>query len=378
MASMLGNRKHRDTALQAAFVAVIGVTIVSAVLIARKNLQIQGITVGWDFLQYATGSTISFSLIPYDISSTYARALLVGFVNTLLLGAVSISLAVILGTIIGTARLSKHKLLNFLANAYVQLFRNLPLILQAFFWYTLITHLPSPRTAFSLPGNIFISNRGTFFPILNVDAAYQIPAILLVVAGIISGVMASRRFSRLSGFGVFVISLLLAGFVVHLGLPSGAPLLDIPVHKGLRFVGGGEIIPELSAAIISISLFGASYIAEIVRGGFLAVPAGMGEAAHALGMRDWNIFWKIRLPLMIRIVLPTMTNQIIWLMKATTIGIAIGFTDFFAVISTSINNTGQTVTLILILVLGFWTINMTISVVMNAINRAIAIPGRKN
>ncbi|UCI34643.1 ABC transporter permease subunit [Mesorhizobium sp. B4-1-4] len=377
MATLLGNRRHRDQALQAAFVAVIGAIVVTGILTARRNMQIQGVTFGWDFLDYATGSTIPFTLIDYDISSTYARALLVGFVNTLLLGAISISLSFILGMLIGTARLASNKMLRWIASWYVQLFRNLPLILQAFFWYSLISHLPPPRTAIALPGSIFISNRGVFLPALNIDAMHVVMGLAAVLAFLLAALPLSRRYGK-AAFGVAVaIGLALAALSFALGRQVDAPLLSLPQLQGLRFRGGGTIVPELTAVIIAISLFGASYVAEIVRGGFLAIPTGQTEAAQALGLRNWQIFSRIRLPLMIRIVLPTMTNQIIWLMKATTIGIAIGYTDFFAVVANSINHSGQTLTLIFILILGFWAINMSISVVMNAINRAIALPGHK-
>ena len=377
MASFLGNRRYRDAALQSAFVAALGVAVVAAVLTARRNLEIQGVSLGWDFLSYATGSTIPFTLIEYDISSSYGRALLVGFLNTLLLGAITVTLSVVLGTFVGTARLANNKLLRWIAAWYVQIFRNLPLILQAFFWYSLVTHLPPPKQSIRLPGDIHISNRGVFLPALNVELSHLALALVLIVVAFIAIVPVSRRLGKPAGRSVLAAAAALAILAIHLGRLPGTELWDFPQLKGLRFVGGATIVPELTAACVAISLFGASYVAEIVRSGFLAIPKGQTEAAHALGLRDGQIFWRIKLPLMIRIILPTMTNQIIWLMKATTIGIAIGYTDFFAVIATSINSTGQTLTLIFILIMGFWAINMTISVVMNAVNAAIAIPGYK-
>lgn len=377
IAKLLGNRKYRNAFLQAAFVACIGSVIASAVLIVRRNLAVQGVTVGWDFLNYSTGWTISFSVIPYTISDTYTRALLVGFLNTLLLGVISIALSIALGTVIGAARLSQHKLVNLIASTYVQIFRNLPLILQAFFWYTLITHLPPPRTAIALPGDIYISNRGVFFPDLNVTWPFICLAGVVTLAGLSAGILCAKRRRRALGIMIFLASLAVSVGVLATGRIPDLPMLNAPAVQGLRFVGGAMIVPELTAAIVAISLFGAAYIAEIVRAGFKAIPNGMIEAGSALGLRKSQVFWRIRMPLMIRIVLPIMTNQTIWLMKATTVGIAIGFTDFFAAVATSINNAGQTLSLIFILVLGFWAINMTIAFVMNAINRAVALPGYK-
>ncbi|CDX33763.1 Binding-protein-dependent transport systems inner membrane component [Mesorhizobium sp. SOD10] len=377
MIRMIGNRRYRNAALQLVFVAFIITIVIVGVTTTRHNLQVQGVSMGWDFLHYSTGSTISFSLIDYDINSTFARALLVGFVNTIFLGVISVSLAVILGTIIGTARLSKHKLVNLMGATYVQVFRNIPLILQAFFWYSLIAHLPSPRSAIALPGSIYIANRGISFPWLNVEPWHVVLAAAFLVAGIILTVSSLRRTARSTALVWLAAGLICAAVALAMGRLDGLPLVDLPRAKGLRFVGGATMVPELSAAIVAISLFGAAYVAEIVRAGFLAIPTGLTEAAYALGLRNWDTFWRIRLPLMIRKILPTMTNQIIWLMKATTIGIAIGFSDYFGVIANSINHSGQTLTLIFLLIIGFWAINMSIAFVMNAINRSIALPGHK-
>ncbi|WFU11778.1 ABC transporter permease subunit (plasmid) [Rhizobium sp. CB3090] len=343
----------------------------------HRNLEIQGVSMGWSFLDYSTGSSIAFSLIDYDINSSFARALLVGFINTLFLGVISVSLAVLLGTVIGTARLSGHRLLNFIAALYVQIFRNIPLILQAFFWYAIFANFPSPRAAIALPGSVFVSNRGIFFPRLNVEPWHFAIALIVFVLGSVIAIGWARRKGQGSSLIGVVVALAVAVLIAAAGRIAGTPLFDLPQPSGLRFMGGMTLIPELGAAIVAISLFGASYVAEIVRAGFLAIPVGVIEAACALGLNGWHVFWRIRLPLMIRKILPTMTNQIIWLMKATTIGIAIGFPDYFGVVANSINHSGQTITLIFLLIIGFWAINMSISFAMNAINRALALPGHK-
>lgn len=377
MATLLGNRKTRDIALQSIFVAVIGAIIVTAILEARKNMAIQNVSMGFDFLGYSTGSGIHFTLIQYDVTSTYARALLVGFLNTLLLGGISVTLAVVLGTVIGTARLSGNRMLAWATSWYVQLFRNIPLILQLFFWYNLITHMPGPRGAFSVLGGLFISNRGIVMPALNVETGnVLLAALTLVVSGVLV-VLILKRLGRNVAIAWTALSLVVIALILINGRLPDTSFLDIPQKKGLGFTGGMTVFPELTAAIVAIALFGAAYVAEVVRSGFKAIPPGQIEAAHALALNNWQIFWKVRLPLMIRIVLPTMTNQIIWLMKATTIGLAIGYSDFFGVIANSINNSGQTLSLIFILILGFWAVNLTIALVMNTINRAIAIPGHK-
>ncbi|ANH07487.1 ABC transporter permease subunit [Shinella sp. HZN7] len=381
MFAVLRNRKHRDIGLQVLFIGVIVAILASAVIITRRNLDAQGIAVGWDFLNYATGWTISFSLIPYDINSSYARALVVGFLNTLLLAALTLFLATILGGAIGTARLSAHRLLSKIALVYVQFFRNIPLILQAFFWYSVFTHLPNARNAYHLGELAYFSNRGFYLPGLNIERGAIGLAVLTALALLIIGYVA-RRFSLLRRNDGFVK---LAGFVIVVAAVAGVlssgriaetPLFDLPVQRGLRIAGGLELAPEFCAAVIAISLFGASYIAEIVRAGLLAVSRGKVEAGLALGLTGAQIFWKIRLPLAIRIMLPTLTNQYVWLVKATSIGIAIGFSDFFMIVANSINHSGQTLSLIFILIAGFWAINFSLAAVLNAVNRAIALRGQ--
>jgi His/Glu/Gln/Arg/opine family amino acid ABC transporter permease subunit len=381
--NIIGNRKNRDVALQAGFVAVVAAIAIAAILTTRHNMQVQNISMDWSFLNYATGWNITFSLIPFDGSSTYARALLVGLLNTLFLGSISVSLAVIIGVIVGAGRLASHKLLRLFATTYVQIFRNLPLILQAYFWYTLVIHLPGPRQAISVANTLFISNRGAYLPGVNSTSSGILGALAVIFLAIVISLVASyvsrRRGHHIPALAYVAILLgaVAASFAILWSTHTpDLPFLSMPVLKGLRIDGGVFLPPEVAAAIVAISLFGGSYVAEIVRSGLQAVPRGLGEAAAALGLNSWQTFWKVRLPMAIRIVMPTMTNQVVWLMKATTIGLAIGYRDFFAIVSTSINNSGQTITLILVLVFGFWAINLSIAAAMNWINSAIAIPGR--
>jgi len=381
MIAALKNRKHREVLFQVVFVAVIVALLASAVLITRRNLDVQGLTVGWDFLQYSTGWSISFALIPYDINSTYLRALGVGLVNTVFLAAITLLASTLLGGAIGAARLAGHKLLGTIALAYVQLFRNIPLILQVFFWYSVFTHLPAPRNAYSLGDVAFFSNRGFVFPLLNVDGLAIVLA-LAAAAGILVLGNQLRKAGKLPVGGVpgrvFEAAVLAAMVVAVLrwGRIPDTPWFEFPSRQGLQFAGGLNLPPEFCAAAVAITLFGASFIAEIVRAGLLAVSRGKIEAGYALGLTSSQIFWKIRLPLAVRIMLPTLTNQYVWLVKATSVGIAIGFSDFFMIVANSINHSGQTLSLIMILILGFWAINFTLAAVLNAVNRAIALRGQ--
>jgi len=383
MASFLKDTHVRDTGLQAAFVGSILLLFAMFIVTARANLEAQGLTSGFGFLERSTGWRISFSLIEYSTSSTYARAILVGILNSLFLGAIALPLATVIGITVGVMRTSGNGMAELVGTTFVELFRNVPLILQLLFWYTLLLALPSPREVEPLFGSIAFTGRGIYIPGLNVTGGSVFVVALLVLAGLGLSLSAkSKRWPDLQTGQVrreqkilWSVVTILAVATLWIGRIPETPLISIPQQKGLNFREGIRISPELMACVIAISIYGAAYIAEIVRAGFNAVPNGQTEAGNALGLSNWYIFSRIHLPLAIRIVMPTLINQYVWLFKATTIGIAISFTDFFMVISTSINQSGQTLELIAILMGGFLIINYTISWVLNRVNDAIKLKG---
>ncbi|QKV20022.1 ABC transporter permease subunit [Oricola thermophila] len=350
----------------------------------QQELMRQGIVSGFDFLWRSTGWDISFSLIPYSISDPYWKVLLIGLTNTLFLGFSGLALATLVGVLAGVARTAANPVLNALGTIYVETFRNVPLILQAFFWYAVFTHMPPPRKAIAFADMVFFSSRGLYVPGLNVSDGALALCVLVLVAGIVISLW--LRVTRcLKGRGdeyrkliAFFILLTMGVAVVAIaasGRLEGVPLVTIPELRGLNIKGGFRMTSEFAALLTAMSLYGGAYLGEIIRAGFLAVEPGQIEAAKALGLRPWRIFTLVRLPLAIRAILPTLTNQYVWLIKATTLGVAVGFSDFFLVISTSINQSGQTVELLLLLMGGFLLINYTLGSVMNAINRSIAIKG---
>jgi len=295
-----------------------------------------------------------------------------GLLNTLFVGAIGLALASALGMLIGLARISSNAVLNLIGTVYVEVFRNVPLILQVFFWYAVATHLPTPREAIALGGVGFLSNRGLMLPTLDLSG----PDIAALCLGAVAAAVAARRLPRgwligAAGWAALFALLLLTG------REAGAPLISYPERQGLRFVGGFAIKPEFSALVVALAVFGGAYIGEIVRGGFLAVEAGRIEAARALGLTGFQVNWLVRIPLAIRAMLPALANQYVWLMKATTIGIAIGFPDYFMIVSTSINQSGQTIELLALLMGGFLMVNYAIGGAMNALNRRLAIKGQE-
>ncbi|MFD0981006.1 amino acid ABC transporter permease [Tropicimonas aquimaris] len=384
MMTLLKQRSFRDLAYQAGFVGTLIAMVVTFAVTAAVNLDAQGMTSGFGFLQRSTGWGVSFSLIPFDTSDTYLRVIWVGLLNSMFLGAISLTLATFIGVGIAIMRVSGNRMAGLIGTVYVEIFRNLPLLLQLFFWYAILTSLPQPRQAIDIAGVAFISGRGTYLPGLNVTGTSAFLCAVATCAAIALAIWlnTARRFAHMStgrkrasrqalwgGLVLLIVVLMLAGRIPE------TPLLNVPYLKGLNFRDGIRISPELLACIIAISIYGGAYIGEIVRAGFNAVGKGQSEAGQALGLRPWQIFSRIRLPLAIRAVMPTLINQYVWLFKATTIGIAIGFVDFFFVISTSINQSGQTLELIAILMGGFLAINYSMAWVLNRVNDAIRLKG---
>ncbi|KIC15834.1 amino acid ABC transporter permease [Leisingera sp. ANG-DT] len=384
MTALLRSKTVRDAGLQAGFTGGLFIMIVVFVLTAQTNLEAQGLTSGFGFLERATGWEINFSLIDYSTSSPYWRAILVGVLNSIFVGAIGLTVATVLGVTAGVMRTSGNGMAELLGTAFVEIFRNVPLLLQLFFWYALLIGLPKPKQAPFVWDSIALTGRGIFVPGLNVSGGSVFLAFLFLLAafGLSLWLGAARRFSRMGKArkktlhrSLWLGAIILGILSMWLGRLPDTPLVNMPYLKGLNYREGIRISPELLACIIAISIYGAAYIAEIIRAGFNAIPGGQSEAGHALGLSRWQIFSRIRLPLAIRVVLPTMINQYVWLFKATTIGIAIGFADFFMVVSTSINQSGQTLELIGILMGGYLLINYSMAWVLNRVNDAIKLKG---
>lgn len=384
MSAFLKNKTVRDNMMQFGFVGAIILLIIVLTLTARSNLEAQGLTSGFGFLDRATGWGVSFSLIEFTTSDTYLKVIWVGILNSLFLGVISLVLATILGGLIGVMRVSGNKMAELIGTTFVEIFRNIPLLLQVFFWYALLTALPKPREAISLADVTFLSGRGIYLPGFNVDGSYLFWCFitLLVALAIVIFMSASKQFSKVDAKKkkntkrfIWLAAAIIIVFIMIIGRIPDTTFFDIPYRKGLNYRGGIRISPELLACIIGISIYGAAYIGEIIRAGFNSISVGQGEAGHALSLSRWHTFSRIKLPLAIRAVMPTLINQYVWLFKSTTIGIAIGFVDFFMVISTSINQSGQTLELVAILMGGFLVINYSMAWVLNRVNDAIKLKG---
>ncbi len=346
------------------------------------NLAARNIATGFGFLDREASFGISESVIAYSPADSYFRALLVGLFNTLAISVLGIVLATLVGVLVGVARLSSNWLVARLATVYVEGLRNIPLLLQLFFWYSLITEaLPVPRQALHpLPG-VFLSNRGMRIPAVVWEAAHLWLLGALMLGILLTAVLIRWAGQRQEATGrrppvlvpsiLLIFGLPLAGFIA-----LGSPLsLDVPQLTGFNFRGGSDLSPEFAALLTGVTLYTASFIAEIVRGGILAVASGQTEAALALGLSRAQTLRLILLPQALRVIVPPLTSQYLNLTKNSSLAVAIGFPDIVSVANTAINQTGQAVEGVAIIMAVFLTISLSISGFMNWYNRQIALRG---
>jgi general L-amino acid transport system permease protein len=347
------------------------------------NLAARHIATGFAFLDRVAGIPIGESLLPYNPAvNTYGRALLIGVLNTLQVAVIGVVLATILGTLIGIGRLSKNWLLAKLTAFYVETLRDIPLLLQLLFWYTMLQGLPGPKQAWHIGSIAFLSNRGMKLPELDWQPAHSW-ALLAFIVGLIGTVQWNRRARRQQDAtgvrpAVWPVALaLLIGLPVVVWALLGAPFqVELPALRGFNFQGGGTLSPEYFALMLGLVIYTASYIAEIVRSGIQAIPQGQWEAAGALGLGPGQVLRQIILPQSLRIIIPPMTSQYLNLTKNSSLAVAIGFQDIVSIANTTLNQTGQAIEGIAIIMAVYLTISLSISLFMNWYNARIALVER--
>jgi general L-amino acid transport system permease protein len=375
--------KIRGIAYQIVFVAAVAGFIALIVHNAIANIGRQNIATGFGFLHREAAFGIGESLIEYSPADTYARALLVGLTNTLHVAVLGIVLATILGTLMGLARLSSNWLVAKLARVYVETFRNIPLALQLFFWWGLLDKMaPGPRQAWQILPDVFVSNRGIIYPVPLANPAYW-----WVAGALGAGIAVTVGFKRWAKrrqaatgqqFPVGWIALaLIIGLPGAVFLGIGAPLtLDVPVLKGFNFSGGSVVSPEFAALLIGLVVYTGTFISEIVRAGILAVSWGQSEAAMALGLRSGQRMRLVVLPQALRVIVPPMTSQYLSLTKDSSLAVIIGYPDLVSVANTTMNQTGQAIEAIAIIMTVYLGLSLMISLAMNIYNRAVALVER--
>ncbi len=371
--------------LQVLLAAVIGGLIYGAFINAADNLARTHISSGFGFWNNSAGFDISQTLIPYSPGiSTFGRAFWVGLLNTLFVAALGIVLATLLGFTIGIARLSRNWLVARLAGFYVELIRNIPLLLQLLFWYNaVLKSLPELRDSIVLPMGGFLNNRGLFLPrpVFASGFGAVIAALLVgIVAAIVLQVWARRRRKRSGAptpVGRWIAALLVGLPLAALALAGFPVAFELPQMSRFNVVGGLEILPEFAALVVALSVYTAAFIAEVVRAGILAVAAGQTEAAQALGLRSGTTLRLIVVPQAVRVMVPPLTSQYLNLTKNSSLAVAIGYPDLVQVFAGSVLNiTGQAVEVIAITMAVYLTISLFTSLVMNLYGRMTAIVER--
>lgn len=348
-----------------------------------ENLARSGTASGYGFLRGRAGFDIGQSLIAYTSDSTYGRAIVVGFLNTMLVAILGIFTATIVGFIIGLGRLSRNWLIAKLCTLYVEIFRNIPVLLIIFFWYKgVLDSLPQVRDSIALPFNIFLNNRGLAFPNpIWGEGAWLIPVAFLV--GVVATIVVARWARQRQAATGKQFHTIWTGAGLIIGLPilafliMGAPLtFDSPIAGRFNMTGGARILPEFVALYVALSLYTASFIAEVIRAGIRGVAKGQSEAAFALGLQPSHTTRLVVVPQAMRIIIPPLTSQYLNLTKNSSLGVAIGFPELFSTTSTTLNQTGQAVEAISIMLTVYLAISIATSIFMNWFNAKMALVER--
>ncbi len=347
------------------------------------SLQQQGLVLGFDFLNSGAGFDISDAPIPYSSTDTFARALQVGLLNTILVSVLGIVLSTLLGIVVGVARLSSNWLVNRMAWVFVEVMRNVPLLVLLVFIYTaFFLKLPRARQAVSL-GPIYLSNRGVAIPWGEPTDTWSLYVSVLIgalIAGAVVG-LAMRWWQNRSGRPrpQVVPSLLTMALIALIGwfvLPQPPLALSLPEIAGFNFRGGQVLSPEFMALLIGLVIYTAAFIGEVVRAGIQAVPKGQVEAARALGLNPARTLRLVVFPQALRVIIPPVTNQYLNLTKNSTLAVAIGYPDLFAISGTIINQTGRAVEMIAVVMAVYLTLSLITSLVMNWYNRRVRLVER--
>jgi general L-amino acid transport system permease protein len=349
-----------------------------------RAAEARGLSWGYGFLDEAAGFPISESLLPYDASYPFARAFIVGLLNTLKVALVGIVFATLLGILAAVSRLSTNWLVSKLATIYIEIIRNVPLLVQLFFWYFgFFQTLPPVKEALTLPGPIFLSQRGLYMVWAKPTSTFW-SWMVFVGAGLVLSGLAHMLLSRYqtqtgrstypvaTGFGLLIALPLIGWFVV-----GGSPLSStVPVLGKFNFEGGLRLTPEFVGLLVGLVVYTGAFIAEVVRAGILAVDRGQFEAARALGLSGMQVLRLVVFPQALRVIIPPLISQYLNLTKNSSLAILIGYADVFFVGRTIINQSGRAVPVFLLVMSIYLTISAVTSIIMNIYNRRVRLVER--
>jgi general L-amino acid transport system permease protein len=366
-------------AAQVVVVAIVAIVVGLMVRNLLSAMDARGLGFGFSFLGRSAGFDISESPISYSPSDTYARAFLVGVLNTLFVSFVGIILATILGVVVGVARLSPNWLVQRIVGGYVELMRNTPLLVQLFILYfAVFLQLPAVAQSITLPGSVSINQRGVFMPAPQLAAGFLAWFAFLAV-GVVGLVVARRISRRREDAGHAIHGLRIAGWawlvvMAVIGWIVTSPInWDVPVQGNFNFTGGLSLTPEFTALLVGLVLYTAAFIGEVVRGAIQAVRQGQWEAARALGLSEGDTLRRVVFPQALRIIVPPLTSQYLNLVKNSSLAIAIGYPDLFKVGQTMANQTGQPVPVIILVMSTYLAISLATSALMNLYNRRVQV-----
>lgn len=375
--------RMRSLLLQAALIGGFVALIAWLAANTATNLARRGIAVGFDFLDRTARFPISESFVSYQPTDSFTHAIIVGLVNTLVIAALVIVAATALGLVVGLARRSRNPLAASCATIFVDVMRNTPLVVQLLFWYALVTvGLPSARQALNpLPG-VYLSLRGLFVPGLSLDGNHLVLLLALAVAVLVSaaGFWQARRrrvaTGRRSPIGWVALGVALV-MAAAIWLAGDLSLrLDLPALQGFNFAGGLSLTPEFFTILVGLTLYSAAFVGEIIRGGIDGIARGQWEAGRAVGLTERRILRLVVIPQALRIIIPPMTSQYFNIVKNTTLALIVGYPDISYVIATTINQTGQAIEGVAILMAIFLSISIVVSLTMNWYNRRVALVSR--
>src|SRR6185437_5116905 len=376
------NPAFRSFAIQAILLVAIVIVFGWVIRNTTQNLANLHIASGWAFLSGRAGFGVQ-TFLPFSADDTYGYGLWVGFVDTIIVSVLGIVMATVIGIVIGVARLSTNWLIRTLASVYVEIFRNVPPLLVIFFWYfAVLAVLPNPRSAISLGLDFSLSNRGLTMPRPVTGPLFPATVVALVI-GLIGAYLlkrwADRRQARTgqpfprfwAGLGIVVV-LTAVVFIV-----TGAPLsCDLPVKTRFNLNGGMTLWPEFVSLLVALGIYTASFIAEIVRAGVQAVSQGQTEAANALGLRAGPTLRLVVMPQAFRVIIPPLTSEYLNLIKNSSLAVAIGYADLVAIGGSVLNQTGQSIEVVLIWMVVYLGISLITSLGMNEFNRRMALVER--
>ncbi|KQW72453.1 amino acid ABC transporter permease [Ensifer sp. Root127] len=381
-ASLIYDPKVRGVLYQVITVIVLAMLLLWIADNTLENLKRANIASGFGFLNGRAGFDIGQYLVAYTSDSTYGRALLIGFINTVVVAVGGILTATFVGFVVGVGRLSPNWIIAKLSLAYVEVFRNIPPLLVIFFWYSgVLALLPQPRNSMELPLGMFLNNRGLTFPSPVFGEGTSATLIAIAIGALAALLLAyySRKRQNATGRRLPLWPVL----ITFIGLPALTFLFigptvtfDYPIGGRFSLTGGSTVGPEFLSLYLALSFYTASYVAEIVRAGIRGVSKGQTEAAHALGIRPGLTTRLVVVPQAMRIIIPPLTSQYLNLTKNSSLAIAVGYADLVAVGGTILNQTGQAIEVVSIWIIVYLTLSLTMSLLMNWFNARMALAER--